>query len=105
MIFWITFVDEVQKSLVGQNVTTGPSIYKYVERVPKGDAKVEFLQKANLVGSHTVANLTMIMATMTMHIFPNYTCCDQKRNLQRNLRNPFEVKALVFTARIIQLNT
>ena len=30
---WIIFVDLVQKALVGQNVTTGPPMYKCMERV------------------------------------------------------------------------
>ena len=62
----------VLKSLVGQNVTTGPPMYKCMERVLKGDAKAEFLQQANLVGSCTVANFTTVMATMTVHAFPTY---------------------------------
>ena len=68
---WIIFVELVQKSLVGQNVTTGSPMYKCMERVLKGDAKAEFLQQANLVGSCTVANFTTVMATMTVHIFIN----------------------------------
>ena len=44
---WIIFVDLVQKSLVGQNVITGPPMYKCIERVMKGDGKAEFLQQAN----------------------------------------------------------
>ena len=75
---WIFFVYLVQNSLVGQNVTTGSTMYKCMERVLKGDAKAEFLQKANLVGSHTVANCTMVMATMTVHVFPTYAYCDQR---------------------------
>ena len=30
---WIIFGNLVQKSLVGQNVTTGPPMYKFMERV------------------------------------------------------------------------
>ena len=41
---WIIFVDLVQKASVGQNVTTGPPIYKCMERVLKSDAKAEFTQ-------------------------------------------------------------
>ena len=52
---WIIFVDLVLKSLVGQNVTTGPPMYECIERVLKGDAKAEFFQQANSVGSCTVA--------------------------------------------------
>ena len=50
---WIFFVDLVQKTVVAQNISTGTPMYKYTERVLKGDAKAEFTQQANLVGSYT----------------------------------------------------
>ena len=102
---WIIFVDLVQKSLVGQNVTTGPPIYDCMERVLKGDAKAEFLQQANLVGTRTVANFTTVMATMTVHVFPTYAYRDQRRYMQRYLKKPHDMKVRSFTTRLIQLNT
>ena len=39
---WIIFVDLAQKALVGQNVTTGPPMYKWMERVIKDDDKAKF---------------------------------------------------------------
>ena len=39
----IIFMDLVQKSLVGQNVTTGPPMYECMDRVLKGDTKADFL--------------------------------------------------------------
>ena len=41
-----------------------------MERFLIGDAKAEFRQKANLAGSYTVANFTIVMNKMTAHIFP-----------------------------------
>ena len=41
---WIIFVDFVQKTLIGQNIITGPPIHKYMERALKGDTIVEFTQ-------------------------------------------------------------
>ena len=67
---WIMFVDLVQKALVGQNITTGLPMYECIEKILKGDAKVEFTQQAYLVGSCTFGNFTTLMATMTVHIFP-----------------------------------
>ena len=58
----IIFVDLVQKALVGQNVTTDPSMYQCMERVLKGGVKAEFTQQANLVGSRTAGNCTTVMA-------------------------------------------
>ena len=100
----IIFVNLIQKSLVGQNITTCPPMYKCMERVLEVDAKAEFLQKANLVGSCTVANLAKAMATMTVHVFPNNAYCDQKPYMQRNLRKLPDMKVRSFTSRLIQLN-
>ena len=83
---WIIFLDLVQKSLVGQNVTAGPPMYMYMERMLKGDTKAKFLQQAKLVGSCIVANSTTVMATMTVHIFPTHTYCGQRQYMPRYLR-------------------
>ena len=101
----IILVDLVQKALVGQNVvTTGPPIYECMERVLKGDAKTEFTQQTNLVGSRTVDNFTTIMASMIGHIFPVLDYQDQKRFMYRYLRKPKTMKVHIFTTRLIQLN-
>ena len=55
---WIIFVDLIQKSLGHQKITTGPPMYKCMERVLKGDAKAEFLQQAYQIGSCTKATFT-----------------------------------------------
>ena len=97
-------LDLVQKALVGQNVTTGPSMHDYMERVLKGDAKKEFTQHANLVGSRTVGNFVTVMATMIMHIFPVLAYQDEKRYMYRYLRKPKTMKVSTFTTRLIRLN-
>ena len=74
---WIIFMDLVLKSLVGQNVTAGQSMYKCMERVLKNDAKAKFLQKANLINSCTVVNFTTVMTTMIVNVFPTYAYRDQ----------------------------
>ena len=85
---WIIFIDIVQKALVGQNVTTGPPMYKCMERALKGDAKADFTKQANLVASYIVGNFTTVMATMTVHIFPELAYQDQKWYMCRYLRKP-----------------
>ena len=82
----------VQKSLVAQNITICPPMYKCMERFLTGDAKAEFCQQANLAGSHTVANFTTVMNKMTAHIFPTYANRDQRRYMQRYVRKPPEMK-------------
>ena len=80
---WIVFMNLVQKSLVGQHVTTGPSMYKCMERLLSGDAKAKFRQHANLAGNHTVANFITVMEKMTAHIFPTYANRNQRQYMQR----------------------
>ena len=80
-------------------------MHKFMERVMKGDAKAEFLQQANLVGTRTVANFNTVMATMTVHVFPTYAYRDQRRYMQTYLKKPHEMKVRSFTTRLIQLNT
>ena len=41
-----------------------------MKKVLKVDAKAEFTQQADLVGSHPISNFTVVMALITMHIFP-----------------------------------
>ena len=100
----IIFVDLVQISLVGQYVTTSLPMYKCMERELKGDAKAEFLQKAILIISCTVDNFAMVMATMTVHIFPTYAYHDQRRYMLRYLKKTPDMKVRSFTTRLIQLN-
>ena len=38
---WTIFVDLVQMSLAGQNVTTGVSVYKCMKKVLKDDTEAE----------------------------------------------------------------
>ena len=85
-------------------MTTGPSMYKCMERVVKGDAKAKFLQYVNLVGSGTIGNFTVVIVTMTMHIFAVMAYQDKKQYLYRNLRKPKTTKVCAFTTRLIQLN-
>ena len=66
------------KAFVGQNVTTGPPMYKCMERLLTGDSKAEFQQQANLAGTHTVADFTTVMEKMTAHIIPICANYDQR---------------------------
>ena len=94
---WIIFMELVQKSPVGQNVTKGLPMYECMERVLVGDIKAEFWQQANLAGSHIVANFTAVMEKMTGHIIPTYANINQRQYMQRYLRKPPEMKVRTFT--------
>ena len=79
-------------------------MYKCMERVLKGDTKAEFTQKTYLVRSRTVGNFTMVMAIMTLNIFPVLAYQDQKWFMYRHLRKTKTMKARTFIIRLIYLN-
>ena len=89
---------------MGLNVTSGPPKYKCIERVLKGDAKAKCTQQTNLVGSRTVVNFTIVVATMTVHIIPVLAHQVQKWYMYRYLRKPKTMKVRTFTTRLIKLN-
>ena len=95
-------MDLVQKAVVGQNVTTGPPMYKCLDRVLQGDAKAEFTHQVNLMGSHTVSNFTTVVGTTTVYIFPALAYQD---HIYRYIRKPKTMKVCAFTTRLIQLNS
>ena len=76
-----------------------------MERELKGHSKAEFLQQTNPVGSQTIANFTILMTAMIVHVFPTYNYCDQRRYMQRYLRTLPDMKVRSFTTRLVKLNT
>ena len=78
-------MDLVQNSLLGQNVIIGPPIYEFMERLLIGDAKAEFRQQANLSEHHTVANFTIVMNQISVHIFHTYTNRDQRQYIYKGI--------------------
>ena len=77
-------------------------MYKYKDQILKGDAKAKFTQQANLVGSCTVGDFTMVLATMTDQIFFALAYQDQKWYMYRYLRNHKTMKVSTFTIKLIQ---
>ena len=67
-------------------------MYKYIERMLKGNTKAVFLHQTTLVGSCAIANFTTVMATKTVHIFTTYAYCDQRQYLEKYLRKLHKVK-------------
>ena len=101
---WLMFLDLCKKAIIGQNVTAGPPMYAFMDRVLKGDAKAEFTVKANAEGTKTVEHFEIVMNKMTAHVFPTYAYRDQKRYLTRYLRKPPTMTVKAFTTRLVQLN-
>ena len=57
---WLVFIDLCKKAIIRQNVTTPPPMYAFMDRVLKGDAKAEFVAKADAMGSKTVDHFEQV---------------------------------------------
>ena len=96
----IILVDFVQKALVGEHITTSPSMNECMK-----EFKAEFAQ-LNLVGYCTIGNFTMVMITMTMvYKFLLYAYQYHKQYLLKYLRDPKDMKVRIFTTRLVMLNS
>ena len=89
-------MDLVQKALVRQNITIGPPMYRWMEMVLKADVKAVLSQQANLVGSCTVGNFTMVMATMTVNNYPRtYRWLRKPKDMKKKCRCALSLQGLV----------
>ena len=100
----IIFVELINKCLVWQKSTTGPQLYQLVQQALQGDSKVHVDIQAAIFGNWVVANFKVSMTTMTVHVFPRYTLCDQKWYMYRYLKKLQSMKVCVFTTRLTSLN-
>ena len=102
---WLMFLDNLDKALVGQNITDGPGRYEFTERLLKGDALATFRLKTVEVGTRTADHFNEVMARLTEHIFPVHAYREQKRFLRRFLKKPKDWTAREFVTRVQEINS
>ena len=101
---WLVWKDEVLKALDGQDISTGPLSYMFTDRLLIGDAKATFDHAPLDIGICTVDNFNKVLLKMTIHIFPAYTFCKEKRYKRRRLAKPSSMKLRSFISRHQELN-
>ena len=69
-----------------------------------GDAKATFNQAALDIGMCSVYNFNRVLPEMTIHVFPAYAFCKQKRYLCRHPIKPKSIRLLSFISRLQELN-
>jgi len=101
---WLKFRKNLEKVVVGQNVTTGPGRYTVARRLLEGDALASFDQGARLHGAESIPNFKRCLDDVTKHVFPKRALQTQKRYMRRFLRKPPTMKIREYVARVIEIN-
>lgn len=100
----LLFLRNVEKVIVGLNITDGPGRYALIRRLLQGDALATFDQAATTRGNETIANYRLARQDLITHVFPHRALLMQKRYMRRFLRKPQDTKIREFMARLVEIN-
>lgn len=101
---WILFRKNLDKVLVGQNVTTGPPTYAMARRVLEGAALARFEASVVDRGTETLEHFALVIEDMGEYVFPRRALQMEKRFMRRFMRKPRKLKMREFMARVEELN-
>jgi hypothetical protein len=101
---WIIFRKNLDKVLIGQNITTGPPTYAMTRRILEGAALAKFEDSVLDRGTETLDHFTLVLEDMSNYVFPRRALQMQKRFMRRYMRKPRKLKMREFMARVEELN-
>jgi hypothetical protein len=101
---WIIFRKNLDKVLIGQNVTTGPPTYAMARRVLEGAALAKFEASVVERGTETLEHFALVIGDMGAYVFPQRALQMEKRFMRRFMRKPRKLKMREFMARVEELN-
>ena len=102
---WLQFLDNLEKAINGQHITSGPERYELTERLLTGDALAMFKLKTLEQGDCTVEHFNMVIAQLTAQIFPAHAYCEQKHYMRsRFLKKPRSYSVRDFSSRVQEIN-
>jgi hypothetical protein len=102
---WLMFLRDLNKILVGQNITAAPAKYAMARLLLSGEALTVFNTHATEHGNETNNHFNLTLQNLTTHIFPQRCLAFQKRYMRRYMRKPREMTTRAFAARVAELNT
>jgi len=100
----LMFCENIQKVIVGQNITQGPAKYALAKRLLQGEALAQFKIAAQSLGAETIAHFKSTMEQVITDQFPRQSLILQKRFMRRALRKPRDIKIRAFYNRLIEIN-
>ena len=100
----LLFLKNLNKVMVGQNITSGPNMFSLVRRLLQGDALAAFNNAASETGAETVVNFRLCLQKLKTHVFPKKPLMTQKTFMRRFLKKPRDMKVREFMTRLIEMN-
>ena len=85
---WLEFRLNLDKAIIGQNITKPSDMFSMARRVLQGDALASFQEAAADRGEDKVEKFTACMNDVTSHVFPQRALQKQKRCMRRSMRKP-----------------
>lgn len=101
---WLIFRTDLNKAIIGQNITQGPARYTTARQVLQGDALALFDAAAAAGGNKTNANFKLCLNDVTDHVFPHQALQRQKRGMQCSMQKPSKITVQEFATRINKIN-
>jgi len=103
---FILWKRDLDKILMGQNVTRPIDKFAMARRVLEGDALATFNEKAYTLGIESEENFKKSMEALASHIFPKYALSNQKAWLRRSddVRKKPQMSTRTWAARLNEIN-
>jgi hypothetical protein len=101
---FIRWKRDLNKILIGQNVTTASNKYAMVRRTLAGDALAAFDRHASTFGPETDDNYGKTLNALAEYIFPRNALILQKHWMRRAIKKPFKTTVRSWVTRINEIN-
>ena len=101
---WFRFRKDLDRVLVGQNITEPDAKYSMTRRLLEGDAQAKFDEAVTTHGEMSDENYTKVMDAVATHVLPVKGLAYQKRYMRRFMRKPSNMKIREFVAHVNELN-
>ena len=102
---WLMFLDNLNKGIVGQNITDGPGRYALAEKLLIGEMLTAFRTQTNARGNRTIVNFNIVMQDLASYVFKANDYRDQKSYMRRHMKKPRNLAIRQYVARVNELNS
>ena len=102
---WLQHRKDIQRVIIGHNITNGPAKYGVAKRLLEGEALTTFEAKAQELGNQTNANFENCLEAVAQTVFPQRALQRQRRYLRRNLRKKMDCTTRNFKNRLVEINS
>ena len=95
----------IGQGITGNNITRGPSQYRFIPTFLAGEALRVFDLKSTELRHETVANLTIVMNHVVAYFGPKECLSKQKRYLRYKMEKPRKLTTRQYVEFVCNLNT